>query len=390
MTSRTRTVVLAVSVPVIAFAVIGGFLGQAMTRDDAYKHLAVFEDAISIVLNNYVEEVDVSKAMRGAMHGLSEALDADSAYLPPTLAKTLSSNEIPGPADVGIELIRQYYLRVVSVRDGSPAAKAGIRTGDFVRVINGRATRNMPGLEGMRLLRGAAGSKVTLSVIRGNAAEPHSVDLVRERQSAPDITSRALSSSVAYIRVAEFSTNTAQTLKQSIDKLGKVGATKFIVDLRGTSRGDLDDGVAAARLFVKTGTVAFRQAKNTDREVISAQGTDGGIVAPLVLLTDTGTAGAAEVFAAALEANKRSTRVGERTLGRVAKQRLVKLPDGSALWVSYLRYLTPAGEQLHERGLKPDVAVDEPDVEFGAPPPTTDATLEKAIAIATLTDKKAA
>src|SRR4029077_13022631 len=117
MTPRTRRYVLAVSIPVIAFAVIGGFLGQAMTRDDTYKHLTVFEDVISIVLNNYVEEVDPTKAMRGALHGLADALDADSAYLPPALAKSIAANENPGTADVGIELIRQFYLRVVSVRD---------------------------------------------------------------------------------------------------------------------------------------------------------------------------------------------------------------------------------------------------------------------------------
>src|SRR5919106_2168532 len=135
MTSRTRLLVLAISTPVIAFAIIGGFLGQAMTRDDTYQHLRVFEDVISLVLNNYVEEVDINKAMSGAMHGLAEGLDADSAYLTPALVKTL--DEAPGPADVGLELTRQYYLRVFSAREGSAAAKAGIRTGDYVRMING-------------------------------------------------------------------------------------------------------------------------------------------------------------------------------------------------------------------------------------------------------------
>ena len=123
MTSRTRLLVLAISTPVIAFAIIGGFLGQAMTRDDTYQHLRVFQDVISLVLNNYVEEVDVNRAMKGAMHGLSEGLDSDSAYLTPALVKSL--DEPQGPADVGLELSRQYYLRVVSARDGSAAAKAG-------------------------------------------------------------------------------------------------------------------------------------------------------------------------------------------------------------------------------------------------------------------------
>src|SRR5688572_3803386 len=136
MTSRTRLLVLVVSTPVIAFAIIGGFLGQAMARDDTYQHLRVFEDVISLVLNNYVEEVDVNRAMKGAMHGLAEGLDADSAYLTPALVKTF--DEQPAPADVGLELTRQYYLRVVSARDGSPAAKVGLRAGDFVRMINDR------------------------------------------------------------------------------------------------------------------------------------------------------------------------------------------------------------------------------------------------------------
>jgi carboxyl-terminal processing protease len=377
MTSRTRLLVLVVSTPVIAFAIIGGFLGQAMTRDDTYQHLRVFEDVISLVLNNYVEEVDVNRAMKGAMHGLAEGLDADSAYLTPALAKTFG--EPPAPADVGLELTRQYYLRVVSARDGSPAAKAGLRAGDFVRRINDRATREMSAYEGNRLLHGAPGSKVSLLVIRGNAADPHEVELVRERPAGGEMTSRMAEPSIGYIRVLDFSKQSPALLKQQVEGLAKSGAQQYIVDLRGTARGDVDDGVAAARLFVKTGTLAVKQSKNNQREIVPAQALEGTITAPLVLLTDGGTAGAAETFAAALDGNDRATLIGDRTLGRAARQRLVKLPDGSALWLTHLRYLTPKGDQIHEKGLEPDVEVDPPDVEFGAEPPATDATLQKAI-----------
>src|SRR5687767_8213970 len=124
--SKRRLFVLAVSTPIIAFAVIGGFLGQAMTRDDTYQHLRVFEDVVNLVLNNYVEEVDVNRTMRGAMTGLADGLDPDSAYLTPQLVRSLEANDSVGMADVGLDLTRQYYLRVVSARDGSPAAKAGI------------------------------------------------------------------------------------------------------------------------------------------------------------------------------------------------------------------------------------------------------------------------
>jgi carboxyl-terminal processing protease len=178
MTSRTRQFVLAISTPLILFVVVGGLLGQTVGRDDHYQHLRVFDDVLSLVLNNYVEEVDVSVAMKGAMTGLADGLDADSAYLSASLVKeveTADGRDVKAAADVGLEVTRQYYLRVVSVRDGSPAAKAGLRTGDYVRAIDGRATRDMSALEGNRLLRGASGTKVSLLVIRGNAAEPHPV-----------------------------------------------------------------------------------------------------------------------------------------------------------------------------------------------------------------------
>src|SRR5262245_21991858 len=160
MTSRTRLWVLLSSTPVIVFAIIGGYLGQAMAKDDTYQHLRVFEDVVSLVLNNYVEEVDVKKAMKGAMNGLADNLDADSAFLPPNVASAYESNAAPGPPDVGLELSRQYCRRIVTVRDGSPAAKAGLRTGDFIRAIDKRSTKDISTFEGDRMLRGTPGTKV--------------------------------------------------------------------------------------------------------------------------------------------------------------------------------------------------------------------------------------
>jgi len=387
MTSRTRLWVLAVSSPLIAFAVIGGYLGQARGKDETYQHLRVFDDVVSHVVNNYVEEVDLQMAMRGAMRGLSDALDPDSAYLTPDLVKAMEQNTSAGPAEVGLELTRQYYLRVVSVRDGSPAARAWLRTGDYIRAINSRATRDMSAYEGTRLIQGAAGSKVALLVIRGNAAEPHEVTLVREPATGADVTTRMADTSTGYVRVVEFTTSSPSRLTQAFGALSKTGATRFVVDLRGTSRGDLDDGIAAARLFVQSGTLAVRQTKGR-QETISATASDGSIASPAILLVDQGTAGAAELFAAALHGNARAELVGERTLGRAARQRLVKLPDGSGLLLSSARYLTPSNAGIHERGLAPDVPVPQPDVEFGAPPPAKDATLDAALA--RLAEKKAA
>ena len=387
MTSRTRLWVLAVSTPLIAFAIVGGYLGQARGKDDTYQHLRVFDDVVSHVVNNYVEEVNIQLAMRGAMRGLSDALDPDSAYLTPDLVKAVEQNTSAGVADVGLDLTRQYYLRVVSARDGSPAARAGLRTGDYIRAIDGRATRDMSAFEGLRLLRGAAGSKVALLVIRGNAAEPHEVPLVREPTAGAELTNRMANSSTGYVRVVEFTKDSSARLTQAFGALTKTGATRFVIDLRGTARGDLDDGISAARLFVESGTLTVRQTK-TARETITARAPDGSIAAPVVLLVDQGTAAAAELFAAALNGNARAELVGGRTLGRAARQQLVKLPDGSGLLLSSVRYLTPSSAGIHERGLAPDVQVPEPDVEFGGAPPAKDEALE--IALTRLAEKKAA
>jgi carboxyl-terminal processing protease len=379
MNSRTRTFVLALSVPVIAFAIIGGYLGQAMAQDGAYRSLRVFEDVVSLVLSNYVEPVDVRVAMQGAMKGLADGLDPESAFLSPDLVKAVEGNASAGDAEVGIEVTRQYYLRVVSARDGSPAARAGLRPGDLIRAIDNRATRDMSAIEGARLLRGATGSRVQLLVIRGNAADPHTVDLVRERLTTPSLTSRMADATTGYIRVLEFTNQSAAQLRQAVDALAKTGATRFAIDLRGTARGDLDEGVAAARLFVRSGTLAIRAGRGDQRETIATQPGDGAVTAPVVLIVDVGTAGAAEVFAAALDDNDRAETVGQNTLGRAARQRLVKLPDQSGIWLTYLRYVTPDNDPIHERGLEPDHEVEAPEVEFGAAAPTPDATLQKAL-----------
>jgi carboxyl-terminal processing protease len=161
-----------------------------------------------------------------------------------------------------------------------------------------------------------------------------------------------------------------------------------IIDLRGTAFGDVDAGLAAARLFVKSGVLAYRQDRGKDKEAVSAAAGDGTITINTVVLTDNGTSNGAEVFAAALAGNKRAQLVGERTLGRAARQKLVRLPDGSGLMLTHLIYLTPTAVAIHEKGLVPDVAVEQPDIDFGQPPAAKDATLDKAIE--SLTQKAAA
>lgn len=389
MTPRLRAAVLAVSLPVLAFTVIGGFLGRdASAQGESYKHLRIFEDVVSLILNNYVEEVDVDKVMHGAMHGLADGLDPDSAYLDATQMKTVGQSTA-GLADPGLELTRQYYLRVIAAREGSPAARAGLRPGDYVRSIDGQSTRDTTVFEGMHLLRGKAGTKVTLAILRGSAAEPHEIVLTREMPQTLAVKGRQLAAGTGYVRVPEFSKATATQLKNEVASLTRGGAQRVIVDVRGTTAGDLDLGYEAARLFVASGTLGYSQARGKDKVAVSANAGDGAITVPLAILTDGGTAGAAEIFAAAVGGGKRATVVGERTIGRAGRQKVVSLPDGAGLLLTNVLYLGPGGVSLHERGVVPDVAVDVPTVEFGMEPTPGDPVLDKAVETLTAAKKAA-
>ena len=379
MTSRNRLIVLLVSASVIAFAVAGGFLNRAVAREDSYRHLRIFEDVVSLIINNYVEEPDLDQVMKGAMRGLADGLDPDSAYLTADQMSRLEDEEPLPEGRVGLELTRRYYLQVIAARDGSPAANAGVRLGDYVRAINGQSTRNVSVFDGVRLLRGAPGSTVSLTILRGNSSDPHELDLVREQISAPEVTGRMVSVGVGYLRIAAFGPHVAEQITLRIGELARKGARQLVVDIRGTAEGSLDTGLDAARLFIASGTLVVREEDDVTRETIRAGVGDGTIRQPLVLLINTGTAGAAELFVAGLAANDRAEMVGRRTFGRAAVQKRVNLPDGSGLWLSWARFLTASGTPIHLRGLEPDVVVGEPAVAFGATPPDEDPVLDKAL-----------
>jgi carboxyl-terminal processing protease len=391
MSSRSRVLLFFVSTPIAAMLIVGGLLGAARpAAQQGVSHLRVFEDVVKLVTLAYVEDVNVDRVFDGAMRGLSDGLDASSAYLTPDEVKAIDANQPLPPGDVGIVLSRQFYLRIISVRDGSPAKRAGLAEGDFIRAIDSKPTRDLSALAGTRLLRGAPGSTVRLLVFRNSAAEPHEIELTREAVSGDAVTSRRLPGGETYVRIASFGPDTAAALRARLPlggpdarnaAPGRVAdpATPVVIDVRSTGDGSAEDGIAAARLFVSSGTLATRAARNQAPAVITAASGDGALTMPVVLLVSQGTANAAELFAAALSNNKRARLVGETTAGLAGLQHLVRLPEGHGLWLTYAQYLQADGTAIHQNGLRPDVPVEVPSVGFDETPPAGDPVLDRAL-----------
>lgn len=382
MNRRLRVVILAVSVPIVVFAAVGGFMSRAMAArgESSYQHLRIFEDVVSLISSNYVEAVDLDTVMRGAMHGLADGLDPDTAYLDKAQVAQFEAPAGAATGETGLELTRQYYLRVIAAREGSPAARAGLMPGDYIRAIDGQSTRDTTVFEGSRRLRGAPGTTVRLTVLRGNAADPHEVDLTREVLPEVAVSGRMAAPGTGYLRVVGFGPATAGQLAGEAARLQKAGATRLLIDLRSTATGTAETGLAAARVFVPEGTLGYEQERGKDKVAAGPARAAATVTLPVLVLTDNGTSGAAEVFAAALQGNRKAEVVGERTRGRAARQKLVKLPDGSGLLLTHLYYLAPGGSAIHEKGIVPDVAVEQPTPDFGQAPPAGDPILEKALA----------
>ena len=227
------------------------------------------------------------------------------------------------------------------------------------------------------------GTKVRVLIIRGNAAEPHEVALTREK--LVDAVRSETKDQVGVVRVQSFSAATTAALRTQADALQKAGAKAMVIDLRGVADGSYDEAIKAAEVFVGSGVVATRAGRDVAaKENIRSTSGPAASRIRVVVLQDFGTSGPAEVFAAALSGNKRAELVGERTAGLAAEQHLVRLPQNYGLWMTYRRYY-PLGQgsdasiPILEHGVKPDVNVEAPTVEFGEMAPAVDSMLAKAL-----------
>jgi len=388
MTPRTRLLVAFLSTALCGYVVLGNLLGRVL-GDTTYGQLSVFNEVVRLVIDAYVDPVNLDRVMGGARSGLTDALDAESAYLDADDLKAYQQPARDADADLGLVLTRRFgYLAVVAPRAGSPAEKAGVKSGDYLKTIDGKYTRGMNLPSGERLLRGAPGSVVKLQILRPGT-DPLDIQVVRERILPQATKGHRLSEGPGYVKIPEFGARTADEVRDEVLALKRAGAPSLVLDLRDAAFGSPGDGVAAASVFIGSGVVAKVAGRRTAEEVLSADPERTAWDLPVAILVDNGTAGPAEVVAAALKDAGHPV-IGQRTSGRAPVQKLVALPEG-ALLLTVARYVSPKGDVIHGRGVEPSVAVspDADDADASAAPPR-DLALEKAIEVLSAEVKKAA
>ncbi|MBW1990979.1 MAG: PDZ domain-containing protein [Deltaproteobacteria bacterium] len=329
--------------------------------DEHYEALRLASEAFYEISHKHVTPKSEAEMIEGALRGMMNSLDPDSSYLTPAEYRELQKGNLRPAADAGMELVfKDNFLTVVSVQDGGPAFRAGIRPGDHIIKINGQLIRNLTTQEGIRRFQGNPGTKIKVMVLRNGLIKPLDLEVTLAPPRPPRVTRQMLADNLLYVRVAGFTNDTpaelATVLKEAQHRRPPV--TGVILDLRNNARGSLEQAVRTASLFVG----AKKIVSTKGRKLVTEQHFYGKerdklfkSNLPLVVLVDQGTARAAEIVAAALKSHARATLLGTKTFGLCGITRVLPLKDGSALIMTVAHCYTPQGKKITGNGLTPDV-----------------------------------
>ena len=364
MNSRFKYFIVSLSTVVVAMLLFGAVHGSGATNDQPYRHLAVFSEVLQHIKTDYVEEPDLKGVTAGALNGLLESVDPFASYLNADLYKQYLKEKDTKKGDIGLVLARRVgYVSVVVAVPGAPASKSNLSTGDVIEAIGGVGTRDMPLAYAQFLLKGEPGSSVELTVLRLRNPEPQKIAITRSEIKYADVTVKTLESGYVQVHAVALDAVHVQQLAAKLQEAEKQGAKKFILDLRNCSIGTPEDGIATANLFLDKGLITYLSGQKTAKREFQAEPSKQVTKLPLVVITNRGTSGAAEIAATALTENKRADGVGERTYGDAALRRAVTLDDGSAIILAVAKYYSPSGKAIQDGGFTPANPVSDVDTQ---------------------------
>lgn len=396
MNRKLQFVITLFSLCLVGVLLLGAVSKQTSSPEETYRHIGVFTEVLSKIKSEYVEEPDMKNVTLGALNGLLESLDPYASYLSADQYKQYQKVKGEAKGWTGLILAKRFgYIAVVDSVPGSPADKAGLSTGDMLETIQGVNTRDMPLAYAEMMLLGDPGTSIELGVLRFRNPEPSKMAIVRGPIVWPSVTSKMLPENVGLIQVGTLEAKRLAEVAAAVQSLEKQGAKKLILDVRNCSTGAPEEGVALANLFVANGRLARSVGQKMARQDYEAVPAKAITQLPLVVATNRGTAGAAEIAASALYDMKRAELVGERTYGDASIRKPVVMDDGAAVILSVAKFQNMNGKALQDQGVLPSVPVadlepaelideeapDAPPKKEEKPKPTEDLILKKAIEI---------
>jgi carboxyl-terminal processing protease len=336
---------------------------QRTGKSAMYEQIQVFSDAITLIQQNYVDEIEPKKLIYGAMSGMLKALDPYSQFMDPDTYNEIKVETTGKFGGLGIEIsIRDSLLTVIAPIDGTPAYSAGVKSGDRIVKINGDSTRDITLIDAVKKLRGEPGTTVTLTILR--EGENKLLDLAIKRDIIK-ITSikkfDVLEGGIGYVRLAEFQEDTSRELDKALTALEAKKISGLILDLRDNPGGLLNSAVDVSDKFLDNSEMIVSTKGRQKEQVMEfhAHKEDVSHNYPIVVLVNGGSASASEIVAGAIQDNKRGIVVGIKTFGKGSVQTIVPLSDGSALRITTAKYFTPSGRSIMNDGIDPDVVVEQ-------------------------------
>ena len=365
MSFKSKFTLIAVSASLAVYTIAGAWLATRAQQpaNDPGAQQKIFESVLQHIQNDYVDEPNMEKVRAGALRGLAYGLDPYSTYLTPDQVKDYRAGNKNSQVGIGAELSQvASFLYVVAPVKGSPADQAGVRAGDIIEYIDGKASRDVSLYDARQLLNGAPGSEVKLRILRANA-RAFTLTVKRGSFRAPAAEARMEAGRIGVLRINSLDSGEAADAHARLQDLVKQGAQKIVLDLRSVAGGEIQEGVTVANFFIRDGLIA--KTIGREQKVLKSFEADPKLAlfnGPVVVLIDMGTAGAAEVVASAFLEDKRGDVVGEKSFGAGAEQELFNLRDGDGLLLTTVKWASGSGkpflgEDRSHSGIAPSVEV---------------------------------
>jgi carboxyl-terminal processing protease len=347
---------------VVVALVLGVLLGKGWERTghatETYEELKTFSEVLTQVQKSYVDETKVKDLVQGAIRGMLSTLDPHSAYMTPDMYKEMQVETKGEFGGVGIQIgVKENRLAVIAPIEGTPAYRAGIKSGDFITKVNDETTKDLTLMDAVQKMRGPKGSKVNLTIQRDGTPDPLQFTLVRDTIKIESVKSKVLDN-IGYVRLTQFQESTGRDLSKVLKQFKDQKLQSTILDLRNNPGGLLTASVEVSEQFLPGGKlVVYTKGRESKKDEWIAKGKDQMDDSPMIILINEGSASASEIVAGALQDYGRAVIVGTTSFGKGSVQTILPLGDGSGLRLTTAKYYTPKGRSIQSTGITPDIVV---------------------------------